>query len=157
MLQTISGRHHQRLEVAAGEARLEYLDWKTLHLACCFYLTGVIWVIQLTHYPAFSVISESDFVRFHARHTAVMGGIVGPAMILELLSALVLARQLHMGWLLNLSAVAVIWIVTFALSVPSHSKLSRGRDLDEIDKLVRDNWTRTILWTVRAAVLLGTL
>ena len=80
---------------------------------------------------------------------------MGPAMILELLSALVLARQLQWGWLVNLAGVGVIWFVTFVFSVRSHSRLSRGRDSREINKLVRDNWIRTLLWMARSAVLVG--
>lgn len=128
------------------------LDWLGLHLVCCFYLTGVIWVIQLTHYPAFSFIAEKDFVKFHARHTAVMGGIVGPVMIVELLTALILSHQYSAIWLCNLGGVVIIWLSTFLLSVPSHSKLSRGQDQVEIKRLVRSNWLRTSIWTVRSAL-----
>ncbi|WP_142701249.1 hypothetical protein [Bdellovibrio sp. ZAP7] len=129
-------------------------DWVSLHFACCFYLTGVILVIHLTHYPAFSFIAEKDFAKFHARHTAVMGGIVGPVMILELLTALILCHSYSLNWLFNLAGVVIIWLSTFLWSVPSHARLSRGQDLAEIKKLVRGNWLRTVIWTARSALFL---
>lgn len=127
-------------------------DWSGLQFACCFYLTGVIWVIQLTHYPAFSFIGEKDFIRFHARHTTVMGLIVGPVMVVELVTAIILCFQYEVGWLCNLAAVVVVWFSTFFLSVPCHNKLSRGLDPVEINKLVRSNWLRTVIWTMRSVL-----
>lgn len=130
------------------------LSWVGLHFACCFYLAGVIWVIQLTHYPAFHFVAEKDFARFHARHTAVMGGIVGPVMIIELLTAVMLCQSFNWLWLLNLGGVIVIWLCTFFWSVPAHSKLALGQDVAEIHKLVRSNWVRTVIWNTRAALFL---
>ena len=129
-------------------------DWMGLHFTCCFYLTGVVWVIQLTHYPAFSFISEKDFAKFHTRHTAVMGGIVGPVMIVEILTAFILCHSYSSIWLFNLGGVVIIWLSTFLWSVPSHARLSRGQDLVEIKKLVRSNWLRTVIWTVRSVLFL---
>lgn len=131
--------------------------WLVPHAAFCFYLTGLVWVIQLAHYPAFAWIDEKEFARFHARHTAVMGVIVGPAMVAELATALVLASKFQPVWVVNLLAVAVIWFTTFFRSVPSHNKLAKSRDPDEIRRLVRWNWARTVLWSARSLVFLWLL
>jgi hypothetical protein len=49
---------------------------------------------------------------------------------------------------LMLSAIIIIWISSFSLSVPYHKKLlQRGKDQTVISRLVRTNWIRTILWT----------
>lgn len=129
-------------------------SWLVLQWVCCFYLTGVIWVIQLIHYPQFAFVSEKDFARFHSRHTTVMGAIVGPAMVVELLTAVALCRQMDRLWIVNLVAVVVVWLTTFFSSVPSHNRLSLGKDLIEIKKLVRANWIRTAIWTARSLVFL---
>lgn len=131
--------------------------WLSLQWVCCFYLTGVIWIIQLIHYPQFAFITEKDFARFHSRHTTVMGAVVGPAMIVELLTAVILCFQKDGVWIINLVGVVIIWIVTFFSSVPSHNRLSAGKDLGEIHKLVRANWIRTAIWTTRSLIFLALL
>ncbi len=112
-------------------------------------------MIQLTHYPAFHFVSEKDFVKFHSRHTAVMGAVVGPVMIIELLTAILLLKNESWLWQLNLLGVVLIWITTFFRSVPLHRKLSLGHNAVEIQKLVRSNWLRTVIWSVRAVLFLG--
>lgn len=112
-------------------------------------------MIQLTHYPAFALIDEKHFAKFHARHTAVMGGIVGPVMIFELATALILSRSLAVEWIVNLIGVILIWIVTFGFSVPAHNKLAAGQDHLIIRRLVTTNWIRTLIWTLRSIFLLA--
>ncbi|HEX7675931.1 MAG TPA: hypothetical protein VF412_17265 [Bdellovibrio sp.] len=129
-------------------------DWMDLQFACCFFLTGVIWVIQLTHYPAFAMIVRDQFVTFHKRHTSAMGFIVGPGMIVELLTAILLCREYQLVWICNLAGVLLIWGMTIFWSIPSHSKLAQGQDLLEIRNLVRTNWFRTCIWTVRSFVFI---
>tara|TARA_S200000501_G_C20847078_1_gene754068 strand:- start:2114 stop:2356 length:243 start_codon:yes stop_codon:yes gene_type:complete len=54
--------------------------------------------------------------------------------------------------LINLSLVALIWIITFLLQVPSHNKLSTGKSIAEIEKLVNGNVFRVYLWFFKAIV-----
>lgn len=125
------------------------------HLFACLYMTGIILLTQLIHYPAFKFIEDSAFENFHNRHTATMGALVGPVMILELLTAIYLLYSLKSTpWALNLIAVLAIWALTFFLSMPIHHQLSRGKNLIHIKKLILANWPRTILWTLRSAGLL---
>lgn len=131
------------------------MDWSLAHFAFCFYLTGMIWVIQLIHYPAFCFISEKEFVHFHTRHTSIMGVIVGPVMVLEFLTALLLCFKGPVGWWLNLAGVLGIWLVTFLVSVPIHNKLVHGLNIFQVEKLIRTNWLRTWLWSLRSVVFLG--
>jgi hypothetical protein len=35
----------------------------------CFFMTGVIWLIQIVHYPAFALIDPNKFLEFHAMHS----------------------------------------------------------------------------------------
>jgi hypothetical protein len=49
--------------------------------------------------------------------------------------------------------VLFIWISTFTLSVPCHKKLSLGKDSKTIDQLVKTNWIRTILWSLKSLIL----
>ena len=48
--------------------------------------------------------------------------------------------------LINLLIVALIWITTFLFQVPSHKKLSAGKSIPEIEKLIAGNLIRVYLW-----------
>lgn len=125
----------------------------SLNQMSAIYMCGVIWLIQLIHYPSFSNINSSLFQQFHSQHTAVMGFIVGPIMVIELLASLwLLNYETTILNLINLALVVALWLLTFLVSVPLHNKLTHGQDLVIIQSLVRTNWPRTILWTVRAGL-----
>lgn len=128
----------------------------TLHLAACAFMVGVIWLIQLVHYPAFLQINESRFGDFHHLHSLRMGWIVGPMMVFELVTGALLLMESKSDILLvlNLAGIIAIWVCTFAISVPIHNSLSRGRDQQHIEKLVRTNWPRTWLWSLRLVTLI---
>lgn len=126
-----------------------------LHSFLCVYMTGMIWVIQLNHYPAFKYIENSNFCQFQNRLTAIMGGLAGPTMILELVTALALVVwppgiQSSLVFRLNLAGVFAIWAMTFLVSVPIHNHLLREKNLASIERLVRTNWLRTCLWSLRS-------
>ena len=120
-----------------------------LNFALAAYLTGLIWTVQVVHYPGF----------YHAAHTRRMGFVVGAPMVLELALAAWLAwagrGALPHGagwWALGL--VMFIWAATFFISVPFHNQLeTNGYDFITIDGLTRTNWLRTLAWTARLALL----
>lgn len=124
-----------------------------IQLLCAVYLTGVIWIIQLIHYPSFHVIADDQFQTFHRRHSNAMTLIVGPVMLLELGSALYLARALNPAWVINAASVIIPFGATFALSVPLHERLGKAREGAVVDRLVHTNWLRTVAWTARAVAL----
>ena len=128
-----------------------------LHLASCLFLTGLIWVVQIVHYPCFRFVSAERFLEFNHFHQNAITYVVAPAMIFELVTGLVLLSQnLSDGRFWGLFVfMALIWLSTFFLSVPLHNKLvSNGLDLAVIDRLVLTNWPRTLLWTLRSILLI---
>ena len=125
-----------------------------MHKFCCYFLTGLIWVIQLVHYPSFSFAEEKNFSSFMNFHQARISLIVIPVMILELgLAALLVYFKAHTWSWLNLFLVLGIWLSTFTLSVPLHAKLDNHFSLKVINSLVKTNWPRTLLWTLRSVIL----
>ena len=48
------------------------------------YLTGVIWLVQLVHYPSFAQVPPAAFRAFHQSHLARMGWVVMAPMVAEL-------------------------------------------------------------------------
>lgn len=126
---------------------------------CSLYMTGVIWIIQLIHYPSFKLIAPNLFDSFHLKHSQVMTVAVGPIMVVELLSVLIwIYSKPDQGFPLRLIAGLVLgltiicWLATFLLSVPVHNQLAQGFDLQKIDRLVRENWIRTIAWTLKSCL-----
>tara|TARA_B100001564_G_scaffold353086_1_gene361501 strand:- start:73 stop:489 length:417 start_codon:yes stop_codon:yes gene_type:complete len=130
-----------------------------LNVISAFFLTGVIWTIQIVHYPSFHYIDKLSFVNFHQFHERRISIIVMPLMILELISsvALYFNDMLNHTFLLNLIVVGLIWCSTFFIQVPIHNILSQKKDNAMIEKLVNTNWIRTFLWSMRMLLIIDEL
>jgi hypothetical protein len=129
-----------------------------LSLASSWFLTGLIWTIQVVHYPLFARVGREGFAAYEAAHTRLITVVVGPAMLCEALTAALLVVQrprfvpAWAAWTL-LALVASIWISTWALQVPMHGVLGRGFDESAHARLVSTNWIRTAAWSARALIL----
>lgn len=129
-------------------------SWFLIHFGLCAFMTGLIWVVQLVHYPSFRFVSEQKFIDFSLFHTTKITVIVMPVMLLELASALLISLKSPSTLLwINLILNLAIFGLTFFLSVPLHSKLADGKDNQVIEKLIKTNWPRTIIWTARLFLL----
>ena len=130
-----------------------------LNVISAFFLTGVIWTIQIVHYPSFHYIDKLSFVNFHQFHERRISIIVMPLMILELISsvALYFNDMSNHTFLLNLIVVGLIWCSTFFIQVPIHNILSQKKDNATIEKLVNTNWIRTFLWSMRMLLIIDEL
>ena len=129
-----------------------------LNFALATYLTGLIWTVQLVHYPGFAYVAPEKFAAFHQHHTRNMSWVVLAPMVLELGLAgwLVWQGRSTLGaaaWV-SLGLVVLIWAATFFISVPFHNRLAAdGYNYITIDGLVRTNWIRTLAWTARSGLL----
>ena len=123
-------------------------------------LTGLIWCIQVVHYPLFAAVGRDEFVRYEADHARLITLVVGPLMLVELGAAVWLAAARPAGvpawtaWT-GLALVAAIWLSTAAIQVPCHAKLAAGFDADVHARLVSSNWIRTAAWTIRGVLSLA--
>ena len=124
------------------------------HFTICLILSGLIWVIQIVHYPSFKYISIKNFDLFCEFHVRSISFIVFPLMFLELITAvLLLIFSPSSLTIINIIILGLIWLSTILLSVPIHRKLQSGYNIDSINKLIKTNWPRTIFWTFRSALL----
>ncbi len=122
-----------------------------LQIMSCFFLTGLIWVIQIIHYPSYHYVHTDNFQKFQEFHTQKITYIVAPMMLLELFTGLALAWFFPEPiYFLNAFSIALVWLSTFFLSVPLHSKLMKQYDQMLITKLIISNWPRTIVWSLRS-------
>ncbi len=125
------------------------------NLFCCFFLTGLIWVIQLLHYPSFSFVGADKFASFHAFHSLRISMIVMPTMTLELISsATLLYAERNRFWFSQSVLVLFIWLCTAFLSVPIHNRLAFAANQSLMDRLVLTNWPRTLFWSARSLSML---
>ncbi|MBK8398700.1 MAG: hypothetical protein IPL26_26060 [Leptospiraceae bacterium] len=134
-----------------------------LNLISTLFLTGLIWTIQIVHYPLFSLVGEKEFIAYHSAHSSQISKIVIPLMLLELISTLLncfyipFAKSNDFEFkILNYSGilfVIIVWFSTFLLSVPEHNVLANGWNNESIQKLVITNWVRTIVWTFHSFLL----
>lgn len=108
----------------------------------------LIWMVQLIVYPSFRHVDLARFEQWHSQYTRRITVIVLPLMFAQvgLVGAQVLSQS---SWHVigSVVCVALAWVSTFALSVPCHERL-RQPNAAEIERLIRTNWPRTILWTL---------
>ena len=128
-----------------------------LHLLTTWMMTGIIWFVQVVHYPLFARVGEANFTQYEGHHTWRTGLVVAPLMLIELATAgLWLWEAPHVAWRwVNLALLGVIWLSTALIQVPLHTRLSQGYDPAAQQRLVRSNWIRTIAWSLRALGLLA--
>ncbi|HEX9001355.1 MAG TPA: hypothetical protein VGB07_15725 [Blastocatellia bacterium] len=136
------------------------MKWILLtNAAATLMMTGLIWFVQIVHYPLFGQVGKSGFALYEASHSSLTTLVVMPLMLIELLTAFLLVAQKPVDasafWLVaGLLLIGVIWLATFFLSVPQHNILSRGFDEQAHRTLVLTNWIRTVAWSARSLILL---
>jgi len=125
-----------------------------LHCAATWYMVGLIWLVQVVHYPLFAAVGREVFTAYEHAHTRLVSFVVIPPMLIELglaLYFLVQRPEAMPEWaaIAGASLVVVIWMSTFLLQVPQHTALARGFDARAHAVLVATNWVRTIAWSAR--------
>lgn len=126
-----------------------------IHAAATWALVGLIWTVQLVHYPLFSSVGRARFRDYHARHTRCITWIVAPLMFTELGTAVILlAGGVRDPWFLaSLVPLAFNWVSTWLIQVPQHRRLAEGFDETVHRRLVRLNWLRTAAWSFRGILV----
>lgn len=125
-----------------------------VHAGATLYMAGLIWFVQLVHYPLLSRVGREGYAAYQRAHERLTVWAVGPAMLVELACAvwLILSPPADVSagllWT-GLGHVALIWASTAFIQVPCHRRLSRGFDPASHRRLVRSNWIRTAAWSTR--------
>ncbi len=129
------------------------------HLTATLFMVGVIWFVQIVHYPLFDRVGPSVFTAYSDAHSRLTTYVVGPPMLLELSTGVLLLvfRPANvpaaMPWV-GLALIIVIWLSTAFLQVPRHEVLGAGFDAVTHRGLVVTNWIRTVAWTLRGILIL---
>ena len=129
-----------------------------IHLLCTHAMIGLIWFVQVVHYPMFDSVGEKQFTDYQIRHMRLTTYIVSPFMIGEFITLFWLfsipqffSNQL---FLVSSGLFVVIWVSTAALQVPCHHRLLKSFEPSIHRKLVNSNWIRTIAWSLRGILLI---
>jgi hypothetical protein len=129
------------------------------HLAATLYMVGVVWFVQVVHYPLFSRVGPEKFSLYSEAHSRLTTYVVGPPMLTEAATALLLVFRRPEGVplaaaLTGLALVVVVWLSTALLQVPRHTTLGSGFDRRAWSGLVLSNWVRTVAWSARGGLVL---
>ena len=130
-----------------------------INLASTWYMVGLIWFVQIVHYPLFGYVGSKEFRTYHEKHKILILPVVGIVMIVELVTAGILIFQIPKGipnWtaIVGIILLGVIWFSTLFLQIPYHNKLSSRFDENVLIMLVNTNWIRTICWSLRGVIVL---
>ena len=131
----------------------------TTNIAATLYMTGLIWFVQIVHYPLMRSVPPSSFPAYSVAHQRRTTWVVGPAMLIEAVTSILLIR-FHPPGVQSIIAVAGFLLVVFIfyrtgfVQVPQHRQLANEYDRDVCRDLITSNWWRTIAWTTRSAIVL---
>jgi hypothetical protein len=131
-------------------------------------MTGLIWFVQLVHYPLMALADRNHYTEFQLRHEFRTSLIVVPVMLAELaVASLLVALLFHPALPLSSTSTALlianavllggVWLSTFLVQVPCHQVLNQGFDANAHEWLVTSNWLRTVAWTLKLGVAIGFL
>jgi uncharacterized membrane protein len=130
-----------------------------LQVLSTVFMTGLIWFVQIVHYPLMDNVAGEAFTRYERRHQRATTWVVAPAMLVELVTAIGLVVVLSQPYaralaIAGLALVLAIWGSTLGLQMPLHRRLAEGHQPALIHRLVQTNWIRTVLWSLRSALVL---
>jgi len=131
-----------------------------VHACATLFMAGLIWFVQVVHYPLFARVGPDGFTAYSEAHQRLTTLVVGPAMLVEAVTAAVLVFLRPSGvspallWT-GLGLLGVIWLSTAFLQVPLHGRLATGFSAEACDALVSTNWIRTVAWSLRGLVAAG--
>ena len=114
-------------------------------------LTGISLVVAVVVYPAFDLVAEADWPRYHEQHSRRITTVVALPWLLEGIGTL--------GWLATdwsvlsvlhaIAAGATVGLTVFG-AIPRHNEIARGRSKQALAKLQTANLMRTVAWALAA-------
>lgn len=130
--------------------------------AATLFMVGLIWFVQIVHYPLMSRVGDDLFPLYAEAHSRLTSLVVGPPMLIEAATSALLLffrPQPVPLWSAALGAglLAAIWLSTALLQIPRHTALGDGFDRREHRALVTTNWLRTAAWSARGVLVVWML
>lgn len=122
------------------------------HAAATLVMVGVIWFVQVVHYPLFGLVGAGGFAAYESAHSTRIAALIALPWAVEGLTGLALLAVRPAGVPLRLAAadlalLGVAVAVTVLISAPQHGLLGAGFDAGAHRLLLNTNWLRTAAWT----------
>ena len=129
-----------------------------LQAAATLAMVGLIWFVQVVHYPLFGQVGREGFSDYERAHQARTTLVVAPLMLVEAWTALSLLwlRPEGVGMAAAVTGVVLVgllWLSTICWQVPAHSRLAVAFTRSVHRRLVNSNWVRTAGWTARGLLV----
>lgn len=131
------------------------------HLVSTLLMVGIIWFVQVVHYPLMACVGTEHFRRYSQLHQSRTTLVVAGPMLVEAISAICLFvwfPAVRSSWVFLVASglLGLIWVSTTWWQVPLHRSLASGYDDQQIRRLVQTNWLRTLAWSARGILIGGT-
>lgn len=132
-----------------------------LHLISTLIMVGIIWFVQIVHYPLMAHVGSGLFPMYSKLHQRLTTLVVAGPMLVEVVTAILLlvwfpSIRSSAVFLAATILLGVAWFSTIFWQMPIHHSLLAGYDEKRIRHLVSTNWPRTIAWSIRG-ILIGEL
>ena len=95
------------------------------------FMVGLIWMVQIVHYPLFNDVGQENYVRYQQRHQSNITYVVAPVMLVELATSILLLVYPVAGLgkslvYVGIGLVILVWLSTALIQVPCHENWSKG-------------------------------
>ena len=141
------------MEFLITKSIISTLTLKKILIANLFVSTlvlGVMIMTQVVNYPLFLKIKKIDFGKYHHHYVSRITYVAGPLLLIELfLSFILFLSYNYMTYALNLIFVILVFLSTFLIQVPIHSKIGNTASKKFIKLLIKTNLIRTFLCTLK--------
>ena len=116
-------------------------------------LAGLIWTIQLVHYPLFALVGADAWERYEAEHQRRITWLVLPLMTANVgLGVALFVDDRTSLTAVNGGLAIAVFVTTGLVFAPMHGALEHRFAAARIARLVRANWARTAAWTAQVVV-----
>lgn len=135
---------------------LRFLRWT--ELGSTLFMTGLIWFVQVVHYPLLGRVGSAEYTAYQAAHMTRTTWVVAAPMLVEVgacAALVVVAGQPAWQRWPGVILLATVWLSTMLLQIPLHDILTRGFDPEVHARLVGTNWLRTVAWSLRGLLCLA--
>lgn len=146
------------ITVSMFELPMSFLFFLFTNLVVTIFMTGICFYIQFVHYPLFLFIAEGDMPIYLQKHQRFSSLLIFPVMTLETFTAFWLCFEpifTNLRFYFNFAflLVLIIWITTLFLQFPCYRKLLDRYNEKAILFLIRSNWIRTVVWSMRTLLM----
>ncbi len=129
-----------------------------IHAASTWFMVGVIWYVQVVHYPLFAKVGRGPFPGYEAENIRRTAIVVVPVMSLELGSAVWLWKEAPSAITgVGLALLLFLWASSALAQGVLHARLTRGFRRSVWFTLLGSNWARTAAWSLRGLLVCALL